>query len=281
LNQAQIDAMIPSKRNEMFIGIPNPGRLCITTMVSGAYQWYIPLFAYRMRKAYPEYDFRVMIRGDIDPAITADIDCVRAYYADTPLDGYRTAALRFLIGESVLAEYDYVLFTDIDMMFMRETPNIVDQHMLDLRRSGLECYSNYVSSHIDDGRPRLPGVHFITKDWWDRTRPVREKYLETISSPETSVPWYYDEVMLADIVKQSGLPIQDKNLNLWAHHGVHLGDYRRAIEERRQHQRVDAFQQSCIIDMLKDTEFMDIVVRCSGHYPIIGSIFDMLKGFMR
>ena len=271
-----IQSLPPSKRNKLLQAIPNPGTCCIATVVSGDYQWYIPLFIDRAVKAYPEYQIRIYTRGQIDPWFFTKYKeiLVHDVFQEYPQDGFTTAALRFVFCDDEIKKFDYVLITDIDIMLMRETPSLVDQHMLDLRSNGLECYSNYATNHDKGG---MPGVHFVTKDWWKRTEEARNEYDSHLKQFGSEGFWY-DEWMIHQIVVESGLPVQDKRTNLWCHHGVHLGDYRRRIENRMGGNNIPpADQQKCILDMLEDPVFMNTAYSCGNRYPIINSIFNELR----
>jgi hypothetical protein len=253
--EPNISSLPPSKRNKLFAGIKNEGTCCVVCVVSGVYQWYIPIFHYCLSRAYPEYFMRIYTRGPIDlPPGPWDRVIVRDVANDYPPDGYTTAALRFVYEDEALRGFDYVHFQDIDMMIMRENPLLIDQHMMHLRVHGLQCYENYVSSMHEMG-PRLPGVHFVTRDWWDRTRTAREKYAADLMEGG-SKGWFWDEVMLAKIVKESGLPLQDKELHLWAHHGIHLGDYRRRIQLGERHGHIEALHTVFMKQILNDKELL-------------------------
>lgn len=247
-------------------------------MVSGSYQWYIPLFIDRISKEYPEYDIRVLVVGDIDSDILGIPGVFRADAEAYPSGPYTTAALRFVYEDAVIRSYDYVLLTDVDMLIYREDPTIVDQHMRDLHKNGLRCYSNYVST-IHDSSPRLPGVHFVTKDWWDITRDSRTHYAEYLLK-NGSPAWWFDEVMLYNIAKESGLKIQNTALNLWCHHGIHIGDYRRSIIRNEPRSQPDAYQQLYMKKILGDDEFMRKVTLSAVHIPTLVPVFDMFRSFL-
>jgi hypothetical protein len=269
----------PSKRNRLFAGIRNEGTCCVAVMVSGVYQWYIPIFHYCLSRAYPEYAMRIYVRGDIDlPAGPWDRVMVCDMARDYPPDGYTTAALRFVHEDDDLRRYDYVHFQDIDMMIMRETPLLVDQHMMHLRVHGLQCYENYVSSVHELG-PRLPGVHFVTKDWWDRTRSAREKYAADLKE-NGAKGWFWDEVMLAKIVKESGLPLQDKEIHLWAHHGIHLGDYRRRIQLGERQGHIEALHTVFMKEILSNKELLHLFDVAEEHIDTIPATIEAFKNIV-
>lgn len=266
----------PSKRNRMLAEITNEGRMCMTTIVSGDYQWYIPLWTYCARKAYPDHDVKVFVRGKCILPQEFMRDVVKIKLAPNHDDGYTTAALRFVWGDEYLAGYDYCLISDIDLLHRKEVPPLIDQRMMDLRAYELECYSNYVSS-IHQGDPRMPGVHFVTKDWWKRTAKVRKAYLKTLVE-KGSPSWEYDETMIYKICKESGLNIQDKEQKLWCKHGVHLGDWRRRINNGdKTHPATTAHDQLQIVDLLNSDEFKKLLILCGQHIPTLQKTFEILR----
>lgn len=283
-----LSTLPPSKRNKYFanLGTP-PGDCCVFTMVSGKYQWYIPLFHYFLSKAYPEYDIRIYVRGEIEiPPSLFYRDIIpmnpKSVVQDYPIDGYTTAAMRFVHEDDALRSYDYVHFQDIDMLILREDPPIVDQHWRSMMANGLQCYDNYVSSHvIHEGAecPRLPGVHFVTRDWWDITREARQKYAAQLAV-EGSPAWYWDEVMLAKIVIESGLPVQDKRLNLWAHHGIHLGDYRRRQGTKEVIGHVEASHTVLMSEILRDQRALELFRMCGEHIPSLMPTLEVFRGIV-
>lgn len=169
---------------------------CITTTVNENYAAFAPIFAYCAKRAYPEYDCEVF------------------YVNATP---FNAATLRFVHGEDKLSQYDYCLITDADIIIKREMPVFANQHVSHMLANGLICYDN--CDHGD----HMPGIHFVTREWWSKTRLAREKVLDKITrEPATRAQ---DEQFLWQIVKDSGLPMSKHPL-LWATHGLHLGRFR-------------------------------------------------------
>jgi hypothetical protein len=159
---------------------------------------------------------------------------------------------------------------------MPERTWLVDQHMRTLGKHDLECYDNYVSTNSTSEK-KVPGVHFVTKAWWRRTADARAKYrgiLEASGSPS----WEFDEIMLYRIIQESTLPEPPKLPNLWAHHGIHLGDWRRRIQTKNKTLiRPQADKYQFVQSLVGDRAFMDILTACSGKLPILGDIFTAFK----
>ncbi|MDD5394922.1 MAG: hypothetical protein PHE17_18040 [Thiothrix sp.] len=241
---------------------PEPQKLAIMTIVSGNYQWYAPLFLNRVKKELPGVEPIIIVRN-----ADKDSECGQ-YITDSgllkyPDNGYTTAALRFVYEPPNAKDFDAVLITDIDMLLMAEETPIITQHLRSMAKNGLRTYDNYVSS-ITEGYPRCPGCHFVTREWWDITRLVREKYAKELME-KGSPAWWYDESLIYKIIKESGLPEPPKQPNLWAHHGIHLGDWRMRVKNKERYSQVNGFEQSYIRKLLADKEWMDLAAACGEH----------------
>jgi len=181
--------------------------LCIVALAEGRYKKYIGLFTLCARTAYPEYDVLVI---------------------QTKPDAAAVKTLHFASCERYLLDfsaYKYVYITDIDMMIMREQPDLLSFHLKEIEQTGLP-YSNVPRWHEPFGENRLTGLHFVTREWWDITREARKRELEKLRKGEIGNCKCDDELMLMRIAKESGLTIP-KNSNLVIrHHGIHIGTFR-------------------------------------------------------
>jgi len=247
------DWNIPSKQEryrlmlkEIYPEKQTEKRACIAAFYDEKMKSYVKMFEYCAKKAYPEYDVK-----------TFDI---------SGMNKDKAPAVRFLYYSSdCLKKYDYVLLTDIDILFMREDPGFVEQHVDCMNKFGLKCYNNYV---IDN---RMIGVHFITKDWWDATRTARQEELEIISNiPEISKT--YDEEMLLRIVQKSGLPTQNTQVNLWSEHGIHLGKYRKRFTDSLPSQQSILFN-----NLMNDSKFLSILNDAKEENDTISCIFNNIQ----
>jgi hypothetical protein len=230
------------------------GSCCIATMVDKNYEPYAPLFAYCAKKAYPEYEVKVIVRNS----------------DEHPSSPYATAAMRFLSMEDELSVFDYVLIQDVDMLIFRESLSIVDQHMMHLTRDNTQCYENWITQWRD-GNPRMPGVHFVTKEWWARTARARKDELQQLREMD-EIPYDHDEFMLGRIVQKSSLPLPSQTTKLWRHHGVHLGDWRLNMARPGFTPRPDANQMLFIQQALRDEAFLDIADQCAKRIPFVGEV---------
>jgi hypothetical protein len=248
--------------------------VCVTTIVSGDYQWYIPLFLYCLKKSNPGVSPLIYVRGKCElPGLWKKV-CIEIedkYQGD----GYTTAALRFVYSDAVLEQCQYTLITDIDILMMPERMNFVRQHLNSMEKKRLECYDNYISTNTTSSK-KVPGVHFVTQDWWKNTAEARSRYQKELVE-KGSPSWEYDELMLYRIIHESGLPEPPTLPNLWAHHGVHLGDYRRALSNSKNKNvilpRPQADVYQFIQSLLADRMFTEIVQACSSRLPCLETIF--------
>jgi hypothetical protein len=144
-----------------------------------------------------------------------------------------------------------------------------------MRKNNLRCYDNYVSA-TRGMEYRCPGVHFVTREWWDATRAAREKYGKELME-HGAQGFDHDEWMLGKIIEESGLPRPPATPNLWAHHGLHLGDFRRRIQNREKHFRFEAIQGNYVRKLLADEEFMALVGQCAPHLQGLKETFDIFQ----
>jgi hypothetical protein len=271
--------LAPSKRNKLFVGTKHEGSFCFATMVSGVYQWYIPMFVYACKKAYPDAGIKIVVRGNCElPEIyneyvtTTDAPNL----TDDIRNAHTTAALRFTRDYEGITNYDYALITDIDLLHRVETNSIVQTRMIDLTTHNLKCYSNYVSGQ-DLGEDRMPGVHFVTREWWHTTAEARKKWQEILLATGAD-SYSFDERMLTKIVKESGLPTQKGEMKFWQMHGLHLGDWRKKVQSKNQHYPpVPGYDQLYIRECLVDACFMRIADECAKHIPTITQTLALLK----
>jgi hypothetical protein len=171
-------------------------------MVDDRYAPFENLFLYCAAKAYPEYDARFIKIEASNP--------------------YEAAARRFLLEADIqLNEYRFCLITDADMMIMREATGVIEQNLEYMLRNGLDCYCNWSSGAC------MPGVQFVTQNWWEKTWRVRDEFMTQILR-RPDVPKGHDEWMLLQIAKKSGLPISGSPIT-FNHHGIHLGKWRQPV----------------------------------------------------
>lgn len=248
------------------------GNLLIYTLCDKAYEWYIPLFARSIALADSKQKVEINVIGEVDEQVLDLInnDCVTIFNsAGESSSNYATASLRFLLPPKQ-STFTHYLITDIDMMFMPENSTIIDQHCKHMEKDGTGCYENWISQYIG-GDPRMPGVHFVTPEWFEKTETIRKVELNRLIE-NGAHDYYYDEVMLGRIVRDSGLPLPPQVAKLWRHHGIHLGDWRINMDRKGKTIPQNVFQKMHIETLLKDEKFMELSKICSEHIPLIEKI---------
>lgn len=176
----------------------------IFTAASGAYRSYIALFSYCASRAYP------------DAAIFV-LEC-----EGTP--EYEAAIKRHLVVPDT--KYDEVYVTDIDMLLLRTTSNLFDQHS-DLARIENTCYSSSKRRKEPRGSERMQGLHYRKWEWYDKTEQARTKYLDELSSGKIGLDRIDDELVLMNVTTESNLPVIYYPGNLIdLHFGIHMGTIR-------------------------------------------------------
>jgi MoaA/NifB/PqqE/SkfB family radical SAM enzyme len=249
------------------------GNLLIYTLCDKEYEWYIPLFARSMTLANPKQNVEVNVIGGVDKNVMELIENenIKLFNLEAPASGkYATASLRFLIPpkQKVFTHY---LISDIDMLFMPENSTIIDQHCKHMEKNGTVCYENWISQYID-GDPRMPGVHFITHEWFEKTENARKIELNKLIEHGANDQYYYDEVMLGRIVRDSGLKLPPQVAKLWRHHGIHLGDWRINMDRKGRDIPQNVFQKMHIQTLLNDEKFIAYSNICSEHIPFISKV---------
>jgi len=272
-SKAANEVMSPAQINRKYSNRTYPGKLGVMTIASGEYQWYIPMFLDRLQKEYPQAEPLVYVRGDAVIQEPWRSKVLKVEDDAFPTDGYSTACMRYVYCDDRIRKCDFVLITDCDMLLMKETPPLVDQHMRSCEKWGLGCYDNYISTWSASD-PRIPGVHFVTREWFTKTETVRKKYADELRK-DGARSYEWDEIMIGRIIRESGLPPAPEVLNLWAHHGIHLGDWRRRLELKLKYSLPDAFQTMYMKRLVEDAPFMEIVKTCAPHLKYLKETFDI------
>jgi len=127
----------------------------------------------------------------------------------------------------------------------------------------------------------MPGVHFLTKAWWDKTREAREREAESLAQ-HGATEWSYDEYMLGRIAKDSGLALPPNHgLKLWRHHGVHFGDWRINMNRKNFLKRPNAWEGMHIQQLLGDAVFMNMAKVCGQYISLIPEVVSRWPNLFR
>lgn len=268
------------------------GSLAIVTMCDAKYAWFAPLFIRSveyLKERNPDVTVMVLIRNDKNGAgedayykvknyvkcNPSDGSCksIQLISNDIPDGGYFTAANRFVFPFNLECDAEYTLITDIDIMLMAEPLSIIDQHMMHMGRDGTDCYENWISEERGNTAPRLPGVHFVTREWWGKTSAARELAYEQLCK-QKEIEYCYDEYMLGRIVINSGLPLPPRNAKLWRKHGPHIGDLRLDVNRKRQYMP-DVWEFEHIKTLMHDPTFLSIWAEAEKHIDYLPGIKKM------
>lgn len=209
-------------------------RLCVTTVVDSKYQNYIPLFIYCMHKSYPEYKIKLFTHGIIQTNILTalhhlkhtDHEIHEGLFDEFHYTKYAPISWRFVVPPEHYEEYENVYITDIDMMIVSQSVDLLYYHLNEMGETGL-CYSNSLrNSKHWKGTESFTGLHFASKEWFERTEEARQKYWTKLRLGRVGSKREYDGHMLYLMAKESGLGKCKKLKLAERHHGIHLGNFR-------------------------------------------------------
>jgi hypothetical protein len=224
-----------------------------------SYQFFIPLFVYTVKKAYPDAGVKVFVKGELKKTVKEALvlipyddwqvkDKCFGGYPDKP---YITSCLRFLIRKKEYKGYDYVFVRDIDfLVFSHKVSHVAyfKKRMGRLPYSGVRGPYRYPRRYQVNrigwkgNFTRIAAGTFVFKnpEWFDKTGRVLKRYRYRLKhnksdSGDDNSPASYresDEVMLFRIVKKSGLPFpRRKGKDIYGksmskiYRDLHLGDF--------------------------------------------------------
>lgn len=257
-------------------------RVVVSTVVSADYYaYYIPLFIYSLKRAYPDYGIKIFLRGklneDVQEAlklIEGDYDIYEDSFLTYPTRVSTCNTLRHLLPPKRFKDYDYLYITDIDFIFFPHDPT-VGRYFQKRIQEGKQPYASFRGPL---SRPRRPEINHngwrgnfqriadgtlmlkIPK-WFDRIYVQRKKYKNLAKkSKHDNYDHYkpcsyreYNEVMLYRMVKNSGMKTPDKKNKFITgkpynklYRDIHLGDFkfeRRKIRKYIHYKNVKAFKR--------------------------------------
>lgn len=130
-------------------------KICLTTFVQGhLYQEYLPMLIYSIGKAYPEYDVKIFLHDTLRDDLRPALDMIRSTYdrfeirehtfADCPnMNSLVARSLRWVLWDESFRDYDYLYTIDIDMFYIREPQELMEQHIEHMNYIGSDCVSNF------------------------------------------------------------------------------------------------------------------------------------------
>jgi len=227
---------------------------CIMSVVSGDYfQSYIPLYAMALRTWYKE-DIHIFSKGVltkeqievIHSSNDGNIFIHMKSYEDYPSLISTTNALRFIINGCEIIddfdnmkEYSHCLITDIDLLIFKDP---FDWHIDQI--SATQPFAGHHGPWKKTHRPeicgswsgnfeRVAGGFFCaTPEWYKRTKQSRENHSILLRCGAEGKYREADEVILASIIRESGMDIPQSKVFPTELRGLHLGDFKETMNHR-------------------------------------------------
>lgn len=123
-------------------------KTCLTTFVYGdRYIAYIPFVLYSCQLAYPEYDIKIFVYGQIDNQVRQQIDIVinkdksevieNSYSDFEAMSPLISKTIRWILWDDRFRDYDYLYTIDIDMLYIAESIPLHEQHKQHMQYIGL------------------------------------------------------------------------------------------------------------------------------------------------
>ena len=234
--------------------------MIVTTITTADhYQHYLPMYIYVLRKECPDYFVRTFIRGEIDSINRQafsylhkhiDFDMpIENVFTDYPHLPSTTNCLRFLLPVKMgRFEGESVLFTDADLLLFRnDKVSLEDWHKERMLQIG-SCYGGHRGPNRYPRRFNLPNWHgwagqyervaggffYATPEWFTRVKKMRKYFKKQVKAGIVGGYREADEVMLAQIIKMSGLPMPGRYPENFKRvlRGIHMGDFKKSMKKR-------------------------------------------------
>lgn len=212
-------------------------KICFTTVCSSNhYQYFIPVFVYSIKKAYPEAGVKVFLAGKLKDELRAimtklrteklindDWEIFEDKYLDYPKRPSMYNAMRFLLKKENFSGYDYVLIKDIDFIVVPHEPT----HLKYLSKRMKSVGACLLGTRGPYNRPRRPHINrrgwkyeftriaggtvlLKNPEWFDKTAQAVSDYRQYLKYGKSDgidghvAGSYreYDEVMLHRICKK-------------------------------------------------------------------------------
>lgn len=211
-------------------------KTCINIVVDNVYQKYAPFYVYFVQRSYPEYFVKVFFNGKMSNSYRQAFNLVKTdkvEYLENFFKGYPTHStqlkkcLRWVIPYSHFDGFDNIYIGDADMLICREDPDLATQHLEHAHNQNIP-YSNVVRK----GTQRMTGLHFMTRDYLEKTQSSFEIYCKKFKSlkfrnynqSNPKIGNCSDEPFLYDIIKHAKIGFASDFFR--PHHGIHLGIWR-------------------------------------------------------
>ena len=220
-------------------------KVCLTTVVSDdLFQYYIPLFVYTAKKAYPNYGVKIFLRGRLNKHVRKLLNDMKKlrmcnphfqvyedYFLKYPKRISICNTLRHLLPADKFEKYDYLYITDIDFLIFRHEPTLGRYFQKRIEKTKLP-YASFRGPYTRPRRPQITPAGWKGKysriadgtlmlkipQWFNKTRGARNVYNRIVKKgrndefdfhPAASYR-EYNEVMLYRICVMSGIKTPKK-----------------------------------------------------------------------
>jgi len=215
-------------------------KLCIYCFVANErYYHYIPLFVYFSIRAYPEAFVLVQCKSEVPKEILSQVEKIKGnfiieenVFKDYPNDIDVVKTLRWISLPKYFLYYDYVLITDIDIMHIKEYPDLVERHLSICFREGLPFSNTSGLDPVETRGYRMTGIHFVkTREYLREIIPVADKYSKILKIPGGINVFYNDKLKKNDNQMALRVMLEEAGYRIPTHNsfeygGFHLGDSR-------------------------------------------------------
>jgi len=265
-------------------------KLVVSTVVSADdYQYFIPLFTYSIKKAYPEWNVKIFLLGQLAEEVKIFLlDNTEVYenmFLDYPMRESTCNALRHLIPAKYFEDFDYVYNTDIDFIIFGHERTHLHYYQKVMKENKL----SYAGARGPLKRPKRPKITLRwdgnykrigagclmlkSPEFYDKTAKARRKYREIVKNGEKQSCEYreYDEVMFCRICAESGLrtPIEKDHFvggrkMSSKYRDIHLGDFKfrkRYHNEEKMKRILHEENVKKFVELEKDTDWQ---MRCNS-----------------
>jgi len=226
--------------------------ICITTYVSGKeYQEFIPCFIYSVLKSYPDYNIIIFCGESLHDNVKESLSYLYQFGQFEVIENFlpfiptsltlRVSSMskRWLLYSDLFLKYEYIYIGDIDIFIVKETPGLLEQHLIHCDTIDLN-YSNVLRR---SDKKRITGLHFVKRKlYFDKMLPVIQRYLELMKNNQLTYNGSC-EFMLYDMITESGLGlcpqaeskgcVNPREGSFRPDHGIHLAVFRDLIVKKR------------------------------------------------
>lgn len=207
----------------------------------------MPIVLYSLKKSYPQYtpiiylhkNLREDVKEKLSDIVSLDKFVIKEnnYEYLKGLSNQRGKALRWVIRDKKLKDFDYVYFIDIDILYFREPIPLHAQHKKHMKILDLP-FSNVIRTKVNNNRKpktflyrvknygltnailnfmkgkrtekRLSGLHFVeVKRYFEKVEMMQKKYRKILTDENRlkNIEALSNEGILYEICKKSGFDL--------------------------------------------------------------------------